>query len=488
MGLKNNIIIELKNKDSLILKLNDKVVSFQWGLPMKWTGYIISIFLLINFFGCAAPIKYVDAVQPTDITQSNVKNISTKVLANAEEWRNSGVILKKGIKYKIKAEGKWRIDSLVCPWAGPDGRGCFEGLCVDLRNAAIVKGWSDCTLIGKIGTDGEPFPVGDEYEFVAPEDGTLFLRINESWPCGDNQGYVTAETTVVESYADVQNVRSEPSTADQITQEQLFPADSGQQWAVIIGISEYRFSGKNGLKNLVFADDDAKAFTRALKNLGWNESHIKLLINKEATKRNIEIALESWLTKAGTNDQIVLFWAGHGYPDPEDPEKVYFACYDTDITIPATGYRMDRVRTALEERRPKNVVLFADTCHAGKIITRGDRGIAIIPQINKMRREESIPKGWVFMVGADTDRQAIEHSSWTNGAFTHSLIQGLSGKADGYESAGAKDGIITMGELRAYLNSAMPEETQKVLGVAKRAIITTSSGDPNIWILNLQSK
>jgi len=92
------------------------------------------------------------------------------------------------------------------------------------------------------------------------------------------------------------------------------------------------------------------------------------------------------------------------------------------------------------------------------------------------------------MVGADTDRQSIEHSAWSNGAFTHSLIKGLGGEADGYQSMGPKDNIVTMGELRAYMNTAMPDETQKVLGVAKRPVITTSTGDPDIWNLTLQVK
>lgn len=261
-----------------------------------------------------------------------------------------------------------------------------------------------------------------------------------------------------------------------------------QNWAVIIGISKYKYSGQNGLTNLIFADDDAKAFARVLRHLGWSESHIKLLLNEETTKRNIEIALESWLSKAGPNDQVILFWAGHGFPDPEDPEKVYFACYDTDISIPATGYRMDRVRAVLEEKRARNVIVLADTCHAGKLISRGERGISIVPQIDKMHREQKTPKGWVFMVGADTDRKAIEHTSWSNGAFTHCLIDALYGKADGYLSSGAEDGIVTMGELRSYMNTAMPDETQRVLGVAKRPIITTSTGDPDIWNLTFQAK
>ena len=269
------------------------------------------------------------------------------------------------------------------------------------------------------------------------------------------------------------------------------PSEAGlrvDRWAVIIGISEYKYANREGLTNLIYADDDARSFADILVRLGWKRSRINLLVNEKATERNIKIALESWLTKAGPNDQVVLFWASHGFPDPEDPEKVYFACYDTDISIPATGYRMDKVRAALEERKARNVVVLADTCHAGKLITRGGRGVSIVPQIDKMRREKMIPKGWIFMVGADTDRKAIEHTSWTNGAFTYSLIKGLSGKADGFESVGPKDGVVTMAELRAYLNTAMPDETQKVLGVAKRPIITTSTGDPDIWNLTLQAK
>jgi|GEM_PF-282100 len=281
---------------------------------------------------------------------------------------------------------------------------------------------------------------------------------------------------------------AQPYTYSVVSKKSINNNRVGTKWAIIIGISQYQNAGKSGLMNLIFADDDAKSFVRSLQNLGWNESHIKLLTNKDASKRNIEIALESWLTKAGPNDQVILFWSGHGYPDPENQEKVYFATYDTDISIPATGYRMDKVRTALEEINAKNVILLADTCHAGKLITRGDgsRGISIVPDINKMARERKVPKGWIFMVGADTDRQAIEHTSWTNGAFTHSLIKGLNGEADGFQSAGAKDGVVTMGELKTYMNTAMPNETQKILGVAKRPVIATSTGNPDIWNLTMQ--
>lgn len=283
----------------------------------------------------------------------------------------------------------------------------------------------------------------------------------------------------------VQDMSAESVSTEPVGTGQSVPtlpaAGAGDRFAVVIGIAEYEQVNRGGLSNLIYADDDARAFANILLRLGWKRSHVNLLVNEQATRRNILIALESWLTKAGPNDQIVLFWAGHGFPDPEDPEKVYFACHDTDITIPATGYRMDRVRVALEERKAKNVIVLADTCHAGKLITRGHRDISVVPGIRRMRKERTVPQGWIFMVGADTDRRSIEHTSWKNGAFTHCLIQGLSGEADGFLSVASKDGIVTMRELKAYLSTAMPEETQRVLGVAKRPIITTSSSDPDIW-------
>ena len=263
------------------------------------------------------------------------------------------------------------------------------------------------------------------------------------------------------------------------------PFSKRRAYAVVVGISRYLHAGKSGLTTLPFADDDAEAFRDMLFNLGWDDDHIKCLTNERATQRDVIVSLGSWLTKAGPDDLIVLFWSGHGFPDPEDPEKVYFACYDTDLSVPVTGYRMDQVREVLKERNAKNVVIFADTCHAGKLITRGIKNISVQPYVEKLRHEHQVPKGWVFMVGADTDREAIEHSSWSNGAFTHCLIEALSGSADGFESVGPKDGVVSMGELRAYLEAVMPWQTQRVLGVAKHPTITTSTGDPEIWNLSL---
>jgi len=302
-------------------------------------------------------------------------------------------------------------------------------------------------------------------------------RIAEASPSSHGMQQVAGHTTAGKGPAPQHSSPREPRKAT---------VSSGTAWAVVVGLSTFEHAGKGGLTDLVFAADDARSFAQSLLKQGWAKDHIAMALNEEATERNIRILLESWLTKAAQDDLIVLYWAGHGFPDPEDPEKVYLACHDTDVRIPATGFRMDRIISILRERNARNVIVIADTCHAGKLITRGERGLSVVPSVKRMRERDEVPKGWVFMVSAEADRQAIEHSSWRNGAFTHCLLQGLGGKADGYQSAGPRDGTVTLGELRAYLTTTMPEETQKVLGVAKRPLITTSTGDPNIWGLSLQ--
>ncbi len=453
---------------------------------MQKYGWLSTPLVLYSLLSGCTGIRYQDAIVPKDITAYADSKKITRVLAQAEEWRNSGIIVKNGMRYKIEANGKWYGGGTM-NWTGPDGFGATHALAWD-NNFKVIQGYSWTALIAKIGEAGNPFYIGEQYDFTAEQEGILYFRMNdgEGW-CGDNQGVVTVETKLI-SAAKRQNELPAAQIAgrDEPANSGTLSTIRGKSWAVVIGISRYQYQGSNGLSELIFADDDAKAFAQSLRNLGWSEAHIKLITNEKATKRNIEICLESWLSKAGNNDQVVIFWAGHGYPDPADPEKVYLATYDTDISIPATGYRMDRVRTSLEEIGSKNVILLADTCHAGKLITRGGRGISIVPQIEKMQRDRKVPKGWIFMVGADSDRQAIEHTSWTNGAFTHTLINGLNGAADGFQSAGVKDGVVNMGELKAYVTTVMPDETQKVIGVAKHPVITTSTGDPEIWNLTLQ--
>ncbi len=261
---------------------------------------------------------------------------------------------------------------------------------------------------------------------------------------------------------------------------------AGKRWAVIVGVSRYKFGGAGGFGALEFADKDAADFHRLLQRLGWDQDHIKLLIDEGATKRKVEYALETWLRRAAPDDTVVIFWSSHGWPDPDNPEKAFFACFDSRPSDPSSGLRMDRVRDMVSEREARNVLFIADTCHSGKVIRSGTgRGIGIVPALEAMERAHSVPRGWIFVASADPDRAAYEDKAWQNGALTHVLLSGMEGAADGYQSAGLNDGRITMGELREFIKDRMAEETLQILGARIEPLFFTTSGDPKIWEMTL---
>jgi hypothetical protein len=175
--------------------------------------YLAFFFIAFLVAGCGSATKYYEKHRPVDILQSEQKEITVRVLAEAGEWLNSGGIVRAGQQYRIEATGKWH-GGLICGWTGPDGIGASQ---VCLCN--IVPGWSISTLIARINDDGLPFAVGSDYMFVAAHDGVLQFHINDPpsssswtgahcWPyTRDNQGYVTAKISIPQIKQDIIDVK-----------------------------------------------------------------------------------------------------------------------------------------------------------------------------------------------------------------------------------------------------------------------------------------
>lgn len=178
--------------------------------------YLAVLFIVFSLAGCAgaAKDKYYAPHRPVDILQSEQKEVTVRVLAEADVWLNSGAIVRSGQQYRIEASGKWH-GGLICGWTGPDGIGASQ-VCL----CTIVPGWSISTLIARINEDGHPFAVGSDYTFVAPQDGMLQFHINDP-PSGgisltsaycfpytkDNQGYVTVKISTPQVRQDILDVK-----------------------------------------------------------------------------------------------------------------------------------------------------------------------------------------------------------------------------------------------------------------------------------------
>ena len=99
------------------------------------------------------------------------------VQAKLNLWQNSGVWLEAGGRYLITAQGQWQV-APTCPPTGPDGVGLYNLLCWDI-GGKTVDSVSHSTLIGRIGRDTAPFPVGANLEFMPANSGVLNFIIND---------------------------------------------------------------------------------------------------------------------------------------------------------------------------------------------------------------------------------------------------------------------------------------------------------------------
>ena len=262
------------------------------------------------------------------------------------------------------------------------------------------------------------------------------------------------------------------------------PPPARAYWALLVGVGEYKFP-ESGLSRLKYADNDAEDVYKLLLKLGWKKGNIKKITGIAADRRSLSGAVNGWLRRVAPGDLLLIYWAGHGYPDLADQRRVYFACYDTDMKKPWTGYRMDKVVKSVREHGIRNVVFIADTCHAGKIVTRSDgrRGLSIQPFLADVPRNKDIPPGWVFMAAVENGKKSVENAKWKNGVFTYCFLNAASGGA-----ARNQYGLITLGSIRDYLEKKVPVEAAEVTAAEITPLIVTNSAEKKIWDITLQLK
>ena len=101
-------------------------------------------------------------------------------VAATRTWTDTGIAVSAGELIEIEVSGT--INFRAGDAVGPDGFGPDEH---DRHNELPCA--NHAALIGKIGADGSPFPVGSQRLVVAPAGGRLFLGVNDR-DVGNNEG------------------------------------------------------------------------------------------------------------------------------------------------------------------------------------------------------------------------------------------------------------------------------------------------------------
>jgi hypothetical protein len=248
------------------------------------------------------------------------------------------------------------------------------------------------------------------------------------------------------------------------------------RFAVVIGLSEYMYRGKWGLTNLRYAADDAQKFSEYLQSPeGGRFDQVVVLTDAQATTRNIKIAIRERLRSVQKDDMVVIFWSGHGGPDPKDAKSLFLITHDTDPEhMSATGYAMDEFKTDIARLEADRVLILADTCHSAGIsdpkiaykgptmnrIVEGIKGVHITDD-SETSPELVGPLRMIF-TSCETGETSIESSKLGNGhgAFTWFLLEGLKGQADKPKFGGNGSGTVTLGEVIEYTRDQVKRFTR----------------------------
>ncbi len=222
------------------------------------------------------------------------------------------------------------------------------------------------------------------------------------------------------------------------------PAAARRRFAVVVGVSEYRHQSLR----LRYAHRDAQAFRKLLiDRMGFPRSNVLLLINEDATAEGIRSSLFTFLAQTEETDLVVIFFAGHGMRDPNNPLDLYLLPYDAaPDNMGGTALPMWRMRDLfMRTLKSQNVVTFVDACRSAGIGGDGSHNL-----INQYVAKSASMGRRSVLVASDIGELAQESEALQAGVFTHFLLRGLRGEADG-----DADGLITTGELFSFVRDGV---------------------------------
>ncbi len=210
-------------------------------------------------------------------------------------------------------------------------------------------------------------------------------------------------------------------------------SDAVKVWAVIVGVGRYKY-----MPSLKYSDDDAYriyGFLKSPEGGALPDNQIRVLVDEDATREKILLAMQRVLLKADDNDAIIFYFSGHGVAEAFLPSN--YDGYNNRI-------RHKEIVEILEKSRAKSKLLLSDACYAGNLLAmKGGADEALNKLYNSFRQTTG---GLAVILSSKGEEYSLEDSSLRSGIFSYYLFKGLKGAAD---SDGNK--IVAVGELFDYV-------------------------------------
>lgn len=199
-------------------------------------------------------------------------------------------------------------------------------------------------------------------------------------------------------------------------------------YVVAVGVKNYKNPQLNTLSLTV---RDAQAIKQVYDKNGGSE--VVLLADASATKQNVLAQMRRLFARAAENDNILLFFSGHGYQGG-------FCVYDGNLSY-------TNIRNVMASSRSKNKMIFADACYSGQMRQQKANTQANTNELKNLNV--------MLFLSSRSGETSLERKGDSNGCFTTALQAALRGSADKN-----RDRVITAKELFDYVSNRVSTETR----------------------------
>ncbi len=208
---------------------------------------------------------------------------------------------------------------------------------------------------------------------VTDRSGINFLSVNSDFQTLTESGIFTARLTLspgdnhfkVVAMDNKENLREVFFVVDYtppvVTLREKI-SESATYYGLIIGINNYKDENILDLDNPV--KDAEKLRQTLIDHYNFNEENISFLRN--ATREVIIRNLDALSNEIGPEDNLLIFYAGHGVWDPES-NNGYWLPSDADEDVKINWFRNSTLVDYLKEINSKHTLLITDACFGGSI-------------------------------------------------------------------------------------------------------------------------
>jgi len=230
----------------------------------------------------------------------------------------------------------------------------------------------------------------------------------------------------------------------------------GNLYILGIGINEY----KNPELNLSYAVNDCLALIKAMREIAHDQYYLNVkdikLLNKNATKNQINQTLQNLNEKLSQNDLFLLYVASHGYTIEGRFYIMPWEVDDTsnDIALQSAGINTDELQSLLVNLPVRKSIIILDTCYSGGFTKDTYKFYSQQAALGRLVKNTGRA-----IICASSEEQASIEGYKGYGLFTYVFIDGLNGNAD---ENGDNDNVVTVKEAAEYTVENVQRLSKKI--------------------------